>query len=115
MFFKMILNFKLPWRYMGKIEKNVKTATDDETQARKKSTFYARVAREEEYQHIAKPFKETRDKQIRRPKEELRMSGNPVHSNRQDQGVHPPDTSNPLRRLRVARSAGRSSGSNGNS
>ena len=58
---------------MGKTEENLKEAFAGESQARNKYLFFAKVAREEGFNYIAKIFEETADNEMQHAKEEFKL------------------------------------------
>ena len=60
---------------MGKTEDNLKAAFAGESQARNKYTYFAKVARKEGYQYIAKIFEEAANNEMRHAKDELALLG----------------------------------------
>ena len=60
---------------MSKTEDNLKAAFAGESQARNKYTYFAKVARKEGYQYIAKIFEEAANNEMRHAKDELALLG----------------------------------------
>ncbi len=60
---------------MSKTIENLLAAFAGESQARNKYTYYAKVARKEGYNYIAKIFEETADNECQHAKDEFKMAG----------------------------------------
>ena len=60
---------------MSQTKENLKTAFAGESQARNKYTYWAKQARKEGYNYIAKIFEETADNEMRHAKDEFAMLG----------------------------------------
>jgi len=60
---------------MTKTEENLKAAFAGESQARNKYTYFAKVARKQGYNYIAKIFEETADNEMQHAKEEFKLLG----------------------------------------
>ncbi len=58
---------------MTKTEDNLKAAFAGESQARNKYTYYAKIARKEGYNYIAKIFEETADNEMQHAKDEFKL------------------------------------------
>jgi len=58
---------------MTKTEENLKAAFAGESQARNKYTYFAKVARKEGYNYIAKLFEETADNEKQHAKDEFKL------------------------------------------
>ena len=58
---------------MSKTEENLKSAFAGESQARNKYTFFATIARKEDYHYIAKIFEETAENEKRHAKDEFNL------------------------------------------
>lgn len=58
---------------MNKTEENLKKAFAGESQARNKYTYFAKAARKEGYNYIAKIFEETADNEMQHAKEEFKL------------------------------------------
>ncbi|MEA2036334.1 MAG: rubrerythrin family protein [Nanoarchaeota archaeon] len=58
---------------MSKTEENLKAAFAGESQARNKYTYFAKVARKEGYQYIAKIFEETAENEKQHAKDEFKL------------------------------------------
>lgn len=58
---------------MTMTEENLKTAFAGESQARNKYTYFAKVARNENYYYIAKIFEETADNEMQHAKNEFKL------------------------------------------
>ncbi len=58
---------------MGKTEENLKAAFAGESQARNKYTYFAKVARKEGYNYIAKIFEETALNEMQHAKDEFKL------------------------------------------
>tara|TARA_Y100000034_G_scaffold46233_1_gene56867 strand:+ start:17218 stop:17763 length:546 start_codon:yes stop_codon:yes gene_type:complete len=58
---------------MSKTEENLKTSFAGESQARNKYTYFAKVARNEGYDYIAKIFEETANNERQHAKEEFKL------------------------------------------
>lgn len=60
---------------MSKTEKNLETAFAGESQARNKYTYFAKVARKEGFNYIARIFEETADNEMQHAKDEFKLLG----------------------------------------
>ncbi len=58
---------------MTKTEENLKAAFAGESQARNKYTYFAKVAKKEGYNYIAKIFEETAENEVQHAKEEFKL------------------------------------------
>ena len=58
---------------MNKTEENLKAAFSGESQARNKYMYFAKVARKQGYQYIAKIFEETAENEVQHAKEEFKL------------------------------------------
>lgn len=58
---------------MSKTEENLKIAFAGESQARNKYTYFAKVARNENYLYIAKLFEETAENEVQHAKDEFKL------------------------------------------
>ncbi|NQU97925.1 rubrerythrin family protein [Candidatus Woesearchaeota archaeon] len=58
---------------MTKTEENLQAAFSGESQARNKYTYFAKVAKKEGYNYIAKIFEETADNEMQHAKEEFKL------------------------------------------
>ena len=58
---------------MTKTEENLKAAFAGESQARNKYTYFAKIARKENYHYIAKIFEETAENEVQHAKDEFKL------------------------------------------
>ena len=58
---------------MSKTEENLKAAFAGESQARNKYTYFAKIARKQDYHYIAKIFEETADNEMQHAKDEFKL------------------------------------------